>query len=142
MSKQRDTHELEVEGVDAPIPEHEAPQPKIIAPGDIHLELGRGANRIRIPLHFDEADELVVGRGDDENPVALDMTPYGAFDCGVSRRHAILTLRREGMYVQDLGSTNGTRINGFSLVPERNYRLRNTDEIEIGRLRIIVRLSS
>ena len=83
----------------------------------------------------------MVGRDDDDNPIGLDMTPYGAFDCGVSRQHAMFILRRDGVYVQDLGSTNGTRINGFSLAPKRIYRLRNGDEVEFGRLRIILRFS-
>lgn len=140
VGKQQDTHELAVEGDSGPILEGDAAVPAVVAPGDIHLELGRGANRVRIPLDFEDAHELIVGRGDDDNPVGLDLSNYGAFDSGVSRRHATLTLRREGIFVQDLGSTNGTRINGFALVAQRSYRLRNADELEFGRLRIVVRL--
>ncbi|MEL6310133.1 MAG: FHA domain-containing protein [Chloroflexota bacterium] len=37
--------------------------------------------------------------------------------------------------MEDLGSTNGTRINGFQLTADQKYRLRDGDEIEFARLR-------
>ncbi|MEO8397241.1 MAG: FHA domain-containing protein, partial [Chloroflexota bacterium] len=37
-------------------------------------------------------------------------------------------------------STNGTRINGYRLDSGRAYRLRNGDELELGRLRLIVQV--
>jgi len=40
--------------------------------------------------------------------------------------------------VEDLNSTNGTRINGYKLDAGRAYRLRNGDELELGRLRLVV----
>ncbi|MCA9894532.1 MAG: FHA domain-containing protein, partial [Anaerolineae bacterium] len=43
------------------------------------------------------------------------------------------------LYIEDLGSTNGTRINGFQLTPRQKYRLRDADELEFARLRTIIR---
>ena len=43
------------------------------------------------------------------------MTPYGADDLGVSRRHARLLRDQKAVYLTDLNSTNGTRLNGESL---------------------------
>jgi pSer/pThr/pTyr-binding forkhead associated (FHA) protein len=50
-------------------------------------------------------------------------------DPNVSRRHA--QVRREGdaIFVVDLGSTNGTRVNG---VPVREHRLVSGDVISVG----------
>jgi pSer/pThr/pTyr-binding forkhead associated (FHA) protein len=86
---------------------------------------------------------IVLGRGD---PVAnyypdLDLSPYGGQEGGVSRRHAAIVQDDENkaLYLEDLGSTNGTRINGFSLEPRRRYRLRDGDELEFGRVQMILR---
>ena len=68
----------------------------------------------------------VIGRGSDAD-VVLD-------DAGVSRNHAQITLEGGGAVVRDLGSTNGTFVNG-----ERANSARLTDgaTITIGRTRII-----
>lgn len=88
-------------------------------------------------------DRILLGRGD---PLAsfypdLDLTPYGGQTGGVSRHHATIMQDDESkaLYLEDLNSTNGTRINGFALEPKRRYRLRDGDELEFGRLRVVVR---
>lgn len=85
-------------------------------------------------------DRVVVGRAmEGDNTIGFDLTPYGAFHFGVSRMHAILTLQDGFLYLEDLNSTNGTRINGFQVTPKQRYRLRDADEIEFARLRTGVR---
>lgn len=93
----------------------------------------------KVPLEI--ADVIVVGRGLEEGPsdIDLDLTPHGAYHFGVSRKHAIITLKDGYLYLEDLGSTNGTRINGFQLTAKQKYRLRDGDEIEFARLRSSVR---
>ena len=46
----------------------------------------------------------------------------------------------ETLHVEDLQSTNGTRINGKPIDPGALYRLRNGDELEFGSLRVRVRV--
>lgn len=83
---------------------------------------------------------LSIGRTmEDENVVDLDLTRFGAYQGGVSRNHAAITLHDAGLYIEDLNSTNGTRINGSQLAPSQKYRLRDGDEIEFARLRVIVK---
>ncbi|MEL6408488.1 MAG: FHA domain-containing protein [Chloroflexota bacterium] len=65
----------------------------------------------------------------------FDLTDFGAYHFGVSRNHAKLTFSDGYVYLEDLGSTNGTRINGFQLTADQKYRLRDGDEIEFARLR-------
>jgi len=86
-------------------------------------------------------EHVTIGRRD---PLAsffpdLDLTAYGGKENGVSRRHVVITQDKTALYIKDLGTTNGTRINGFQLEPEQPYRLRDGDELELGRLRIVVR---
>jgi hypothetical protein len=53
---------------------------------------------------------------------------------GVSRLHSTLMPMEQGIVVEDAGSTNGTRLNGLSLVAGRTYNLNHGDLLEIGRL--------
>jgi hypothetical protein len=61
----------------------------------------------------------------------FDMTFYDEGDY-VSRRHARITKGRGGYFISDLGSSNGTTVNGQSLVPYRAHPLRNGDRIKVG----------
>jgi pSer/pThr/pTyr-binding forkhead associated (FHA) protein len=70
---------------------------------------------------------------------AFDMTFYDEGDY-VSRRHARITKGRAGYFVTDLGSSNGTTVNGHSLEPHRAYLLRNGDRIKVGLVVIQFRL--
>jgi len=85
------------------------------------------------------AERMSVGRTMDEDAVDFDLTPYDAYHYGVSRRHATLTMMDGFLYIEDIGSTNGTRINGFQLTSKQKYRLRDGDEIEFARLRMIIK---
>jgi hypothetical protein len=69
----------------------------------------------------------------------FDMTFYDEGDY-VSRRHARITKGRAGYFVADLGSSNGTTLNGYVLSPRRAYLLRNGDRIQVGLVVIEFRL--
>src|SRR6185503_15438058 len=75
--------------------------------------------RLRYQQHdFELAEgEFVVGRGADCQ-LALD-------DALVSRRHAIFNVQGDELWVDDLGSRNGVRVNGRT-------RIADGDRIKIG----------
>ena len=50
----------------------------------------------------------------------------------VSRQHCLLRVTKEGALIRDLGSTNGTLINGARVVGER--RLESGDQLQLGPL--------
>lgn len=66
---------------------------------------------------------LTIGRGNN-NDVPL---PEDEFASG---RHARFEPRRDGVYVEDIGSTNGTFVNGIRLTRER--KLTPGDVVRIG----------
>jgi hypothetical protein len=78
--------------------------------------------------------ECVLGRTAGGETPDVDLTPYGAIDSGVSRRHVKLTRQHATVMVQDLGSANGTFLNGEKLIPNQPRVLRNEDELCLGRL--------
>ncbi len=61
----------------------------------------------------------------------FDMTFYDEGDY-VSRRHARITKGRGGYFIADLGSSNGTTLNGQTLISNRAYLLHNGDRFQVG----------
>ncbi len=86
--------------------------------------------------------EIALGRGMAGAQVRtyLDLSSYGAFDKGVSRMHARIKRSTSGFQIEDLGSANGTFINGHSLSPMEVLFLKNGDEVRLGDLRMHVYL--
>lgn len=71
----------------------------------------------------------------------IDMTEFQALDLGVSRIHAAIHARKNFLTLQDLGSTNGTQLNGFAVAAYQNVPLEDGDEIMFGALRLKVTFS-
>jgi CheY-like chemotaxis protein len=96
-----------------------------------------------LTVRMDVRGRLVLGRSDVGAKIFpdLDLTPYGGQDKGVSRRHAAILAELDRLAIVDLGSTNGTSVNGQRLKPNCPYRLRHGDDIQVGEVRIEVRLS-
>ena len=79
-------------------------------------------------------DELVIGR--DSSADLIITTP----DKQVSRRHAMLTMTKDGILIKDLGSKNGTHLNGARI--EESMLLQDGDTIQIALAQQFVYLSS
>jgi hypothetical protein len=92
-------------------------------------------------LGLDVRQSLIVGRGEgsDDQVIGLDLTAQRAVPLGVSRQHAVLIPTAEGLLISDLGSKNGTWINGEYLEPGYRHSLASGDQIELGLLKIVVR---
>lgn len=83
--------------------------------------LGWGARRIALP-----EGEHVLGRSRDSDVVVRDAT--------VSRAHALLAVAGGRVRVQDLGSSNGTLVNGERVREETE--LAAGDQLRLGRVRM------
>lgn len=88
------------------------------------------------PVILHPKDEILLGRSDAKSESApdLDLNPYGAAEQGVSRRHASIRRGEDTLTLVDLGSTNGTHLNGQRLIPNQPRVLRDGDEIRVGKL--------
>jgi hypothetical protein len=87
-------------------------------------------------------DQIVVGRSSDRDNTQpdVDLAPFGANEKGISRGHAQISCNGPLVYVTDLGSLNGTRLNGVVLVPEVARLLRDGDTLQLGKLTLKVKL--
>ena len=112
------------------------PDGKHISPMYLVLKIPDTAQMLSIQL----ADRLIVGRGGNGAAPDIDLYELDAVRHGLSRWHAAFTYDDAQLFVEDLNSTNGTRINGYRLDSGRAYHLRNGDELELGRLRLIVQV--
>jgi len=92
-----------------------------------HFEIQAGAEPQRFEMP-DAATEITIGRAVDCQWVI----PSGA----VSRRHAVLRRRGTELVVEDLGSSNGTMVNGQRLTGAR--ALRDQDKLQLGAVEIRV----
>jgi pSer/pThr/pTyr-binding forkhead associated (FHA) protein len=75
----------------------------------------------RIPI----ASRITIGR-DPTNSISLD-------DMLASRFHAVVQKVKSDYFIEDLGSTNGTFVNGEKIPPEKYVRLQPADTVLIGR---------
>lgn len=73
-------------------------------------------------------DVVTIGRVSD-NTVQIE-------DASVSSHHAELTLRGTDYVLKDLGSTNGTRLNGQQVPPEEEHQLQPGDLVRFGNINV------
>ncbi len=86
---------------------------------EVQLVIVEGPNAGR---EFDIAGAIVAGRGTDVGIVLEDSE--------ASRKHASFSAEGTSVTVEDLGSTNGTYLNGRQLT--NSERLKSSDVIRIG----------
>jgi len=87
-------------------------------------------------------ESILIGRSDPltNHMPDIDLLKYGGQTKGVSRSHATLIVRDNRVTLIDLGSVNGTYINGRILVPNRPFRVRDRDNLRFGQLELTIRL--
>jgi pSer/pThr/pTyr-binding forkhead associated (FHA) protein len=93
---------------------------------------------LKSPLIITPPNDTFIGRHEEDasEEVQINLATYGDPSQSVSRLHAVL---RRGMHViavEDLGSTNGTYVNGQQLTPHVSQVLHDGDVIKLGGLHI------
>jgi len=91
-------------------------------------------------LPLADRTEFTLGRSAEGQPIVpdVDLTAYNAYANGVSRLHAAIKLVNNRVVVVDLGSSNGTYLNGVRLSPYIETPVSHGDLIYLGKLKIQV----
>ncbi len=136
-----------------PMPEQE--QPPVEAPAEEEVEApavaSQGLADNWVTLHLldtgqmlplAERNEFTLGRISEGQPIMpdIDLSPYQAYANGVSRLHAVIKRGMDSIVLMDLGSANGTFLNGKRLSPNVERDLTNGDVVALGRLKIQILL--
>lgn len=113
---------------------------------DYTLELRvRDTGRVFSLRPQERSGELVIGRVEDSKAltVDVDLSDQDGEALGVSRVHLALRYDRDYQTVQvfDLGSANGSFLNGQRLYPNEKRIVRDGDELRLGRLVMRVRFA-
>jgi hypothetical protein len=85
-------------------------------------------------------NEFTLGRISEGQPIMpdIDLSPYQAYASGVSRLHAVVKRDGPRVILMDLGSANGTYINGKRLTTNVEQALNHGDIVALGKLKIQV----
>lgn len=82
-----------------------------------------------------EIKKIMFGRlSPGESAPTVDLTPFDAHLFGVSRQHAMVFRTDNGIFLQDLESTNGTWLNDIKLIPHKLYEVKSGDLVRLGQL--------
>ena len=113
-----------------------APGVDVTYPLSLKLTIPDSGREVEVPL----AEEVTIGRIDTVSASFPDVDLSGddALDKGVSRHHAKITRRGCEVFIEDLGSMNGTFVNRKKLTPYLPEALRNGDQLQLGKLMLRV----
>jgi hypothetical protein len=101
-----------------------SPAPPVLQPSGKRLKFTVIRGFSRVPFEKDLGDRLVIGRSKNCDIVLAE-------DKEVSRTHCELSLERGLINIVDLGSQNGTMVNGVPIIG--SYQLKDDDIILVGK---------
>ena len=124
-------------GSQSPLPEP-APQAPSKTHSDSILSLKVMDTGVVIPL--EGGTEFTLGRVSGNQPILpdLDLSAYKAYESGVSRLHATIRVEQGTVTVTDLGSANGTRVNGKKLAAHASLTIKDGDLLTLGKFKVQV----
>jgi hypothetical protein len=95
-------------------------------------------------LPLENKEEFTLGRSAEGQPILpdLDLAPFRAYENGVSRLHASVRFEGKLILATDLGSVNGTRLNGQRIPPHKPFQLNHGDVLTLGKLKLQVLIRS
>jgi pSer/pThr/pTyr-binding forkhead associated (FHA) protein len=106
----------------------------------LHVKILPSGRQIQLPSKA----EVDIGRLDVAHDILpdVDLTTDGGREGGVSRRHCKIHQRHSNYLVEDVGSANGTFLNGSRLTPYLPHVLKDGDRLQVGRIELQVILHS
>lgn len=87
-------------------------------------------------VRLEDNKDYTLGRINEGQSVFpdIDLSAYDGYKNGVSRVHASIQIAVRRINVVDLGSSNGTYLNGRRLTPQVPYALNDGDILVLGKL--------
>jgi uncharacterized protein YjbI with pentapeptide repeats len=105
-------------------------------PRDSPRKLAEGWRVVLVPWEADHSVIALEVWGDAEigrsYEADINLVPHQGWDNGVSRRHAQLSATQTGIFLDDLGSTNGTYVNANRAEPGQPFPLGDGDIVRFG----------
>jgi pSer/pThr/pTyr-binding forkhead associated (FHA) protein len=93
-------------------------------------------------LNLPDQEEFTIGRFVEGQVITpdVDLNPFDAFDKGISRLHATIRIddKKNRIHVIDLGSANGSSVNGYEIPAHSEVPLNHGDVLSLGKLNLKV----
>jgi FHA domain-containing protein len=121
------------EGEDASTMAYKVGETGEYEPVDVESEVDRAGAALVVRSGGGRAGESFAV---DRERMSIGRTPDAAVfldDVTVSRNHALIVRRDDGLYIDDLGSLNGTYVNRRRI---ESHKLDDGDEIQIGKYKL------
>lgn len=112
------------------------PPPQILVPSDAPVPAPYTGARLVVDSTgsvFKLGDATVIGREDPTIQIDFDGYTDGKY---VSHRHAQIVKHDGGYYIEDLGSSNHTRVNGGKLAAGQAEPLHEGDKVRFGKIEL------
>lgn len=115
------------------------PTYRYLPPWRLHFA---AANKPEVDFEVVVINPVTLGLRTTDDQEVYDLKPFGAKEMGVSRFHAKLFQADGRLCVVDLATTNGTRVNGRRLEPNKPCPLTDGDLLELGLFQLLMRVVS
>jgi len=93
-------------------------------------------------IEIPEQNEFTIGRFVEGQVITpdVDLNNYEGFDMGISRLHATIRINTEKntIFVVDLGSANGSSVNGYEIPANSEVPLNHGDVLSLGKFNMKV----
>jgi len=106
-----------------------------------------GRHGLQVCMHFIDTGQILnlrlnqeytIGRKHKSQPIVpdIDLSPFKAFEWGISRLHASVSVLEDELTITDIGSSNGTWHGGKRLLVNHPYKLVHGDIVYLGKLKV------
>ena len=93
-------------------------------------------------IEIPEQNEFTIGRFVEGQVITpdVDLNNYDAYDMGISRVHATIRIntKKNTIFVVDLGSANGSSVNGYEIPANSEVPLNHGDVLSLGKFNMKV----
>jgi len=118
----------------------ERPGDETTAGASVRLKIFPSGRTAQLP----DAPEVLIGRYDPAHNInpGLNLAPDGGLEGGVSRRHCKIRRQSEMYLIEDVGSANGTYVNGHRLTAYLPHVIKDGDSLQLGGVKLRVSIGS